>query len=139
MKTFHLVLRFSDHCDSPHSVAGRLCWTTASTQIRANKSVLPPEMEVFLSYRTSDGRTRESFVPIRFLQVSTPLLGHSVLVLHSQSSSKVMNVASLEKQRTRPRKLLAVNVYMPGHSRAHTQRIPVENVTRVTRLDQGPP
>lgn len=139
MKKYHIILRFSDHCNYPQAVAGRPCWTTDSSQVRLNKTKSPPDMEVFLTYRTADGRLRESFVSIRNLQLTTPMLSLPAFVIRPDTAQRVMKVAAFEKERTKPKKTTGVHLYNMSGSRSKTKFYNLERVTRVLPFDNGPP
>lgn len=141
MKKFHILLRFADHCQHPKAVAGRPCWTTDSTQLRENSSLKPPELEILVAYRTTDGRLRESFVAVRNLRTTTPKLKQPAFIIKPLTCMKVVIVTGFEKDTVNGKKITAVHVKNLSGSipRSGARTFKIEAVTRVLPYDQGPP
>lgn len=141
MKLYHIFFRFTDDCSDPRAVAGRLCWTTTSSQIRIQRhdSLSDAEPQLLLSYRTADSRPRSSFVSFRYLQNAVPTVRDFALVTKGAHEGIVMKVASFIRDPKHVRRVISANLYDIGLDKSSALPFRIDYVTRLLRIDDGPP
>lgn len=137
MSAFRIVLRFVEHCDRPMAVSGRICWTGAESIMKtaSTEGNEHPKSDIFLHYKTSDGRRRSSFVPIRNIETCLPRVKEPVIVIEENNHCTLMYCGRLIRGKSGSRQITAVDVFSSPTLRGPRTTKSIDMVSRIVKMD----
>lgn len=100
ISTIQLYFRFIDGCQSPGDVSGVLAWTDRRSSVRVSgvdSGSKNGEEELFVNYRTHDGRLKREWVSVRNLDVCPPRTSDKVLVVRGPEIGRIYPAARFER------------------------------------------
>lgn len=138
MYRHHIFFRFIEHCVTPGNVGGALAWTFRQTTTRTLSEFLPngkcvDRTDIFLCYRSHEGRQFTDWVPLRSLENCQPKTVDRALVVRGPDTGKVMATERFERDKQKLK--TGVLLRIPGGRKKDLKRFDFSDVTRV--VDHG--
>lgn len=134
--THHVVLRFKESCDRPHSVGGRLCWTNENSIVkrgsgRRTVGGFTSAFQILVSYRTVDGRHRSDFVDFHNISRAAPTLKNRVVITSGSMQGLIGQALAFERDPSDRRKILGIKVRLESTKRVRAQTFPITDLCRI--------
>lgn len=129
MARMRVYFRFVEGCSSPRDVSGSMAWTTRTSSFRVNEAGRNSNDEIYLSYRTRDGKLNEAWVQVRNLTACQPRAVDRVLVLSGADVGEIHHGVKFIRNKKKEKTGISVRI---GYGKSKTSMsYAVADVTRV--------